>query len=111
MGTPLSPTPDSGLAQFLDVLDVAFDAQDEFLFRHLDGASADFAVAPLDGHLDLRERQVVGAQLHRVHGHLVLLYEAADRGDFRDALDRRELILEMPVLHGAQFLEVVLGRS
>ena len=51
--------------QVLEILDVAAHAQDEFLFRQLDGASADFAVAALDGHADVGDGEVVGAQLGR----------------------------------------------
>ena len=48
--------------------------------------------------------------LRGIHSDLgILLDIAADRGDFGDALNRRDLIPEIPVLHRAQFGEVAVG--
>ena len=46
---------DRDFFQIVNVLDVAAHAQDEFLFRHLDGTSADFAVAAFNRRRRLRK--------------------------------------------------------
>ncbi len=97
------------LFQVIEVLDVALDAQDEFAFGQFDRTPADLAVAALDGLAHLAQRKVVGAELGRVHRHLVLLHEAADGGDLRDARHGGELVLQIPVLNRAQFGEIAVG--
>ena len=52
-------------------------------------------------------RQVVGAQSVRVEHHLVLPDHATDRGNFGHVQDGLELVLQEPVLQGAQVGEVV----
>ena len=89
MGTPLAPDAQGDLLQVVQPLDIAPHAQDELLLPHLDRAPAHLAVAALDGHADIGDREVVGAQLGRIDRHLVLLDEAADGRHFRHALDRR----------------------
>ena len=102
--------PDRNLAQVVETLDVAAHAQDEFLLRHLDGASPDLAVALLDRHADLGDREVIRPQLRRIDRDLILFHKAADRRDFGDALDRSELIFQIPVLHRTQLGEAALLR-
>ena len=89
-------------AQVVQALHVTLDAQDEFLFRQFDGTPADLAVAALDGHRHVGNGKVVGAQFGGVHRDLVLLDEAADGGDFRNAFHRGQLVAQIPVLHRAQ---------
>ena len=78
---------DRHLSQVLQPLYVTPHPEDELFLCHFDGAAADFAVAFLNRHADLGDREVVSPQLGRVHGDLVLLHEAADRGHFGDAFD------------------------
>ena len=59
-----------------------------------------------DGLDDLVEREVVGGEPVGVDRDLVLLDEAADRGDLRHAGHRLERVAQRPVLVGAQ-----LGRA
>ena len=90
---------DGNLFQVVEAGDVAFDAQDEFTFRQFQRTAADFAVAAFDGRADIFQREVIGAQLRRIHRHLVLFLKAADRGDFRHAGHGRKLIFQIPILH------------
>ena len=85
---------------------VADAADHELGLAHLDEASADVEVGPRDGSLDRAQRHVVRQKPDRVDDHLVLLDEPADRGDLADALDRDELIPQIPVLEAAQVREV-----
>ena len=78
---------DRDLSQIVERLHVPAHAQDEFLLRHLDRATADLAVAFLDRHAHVGNREVVGAQLGRIDRHLVLLHEPADRRDLGHAFD------------------------
>ena len=64
----------------------------------------------LDRHAHVGDREVVGAQFRRIDRDLVLLHEAADRGDFSHAFDRGELIFQIPILHRTQFGEAALFR-
>ena len=60
------------------ILDVPANAQDEFLFRHLDRAAADFAVTLFDRHADVGDREIVSAQFRGIDSDLVLFHEPAD---------------------------------
>src|SRR5690606_31085047 len=90
-------------------VDVTLDAQHVLGLGEFHHAAADFIVGALDRLLDPVERYVVGAKLLRVDGDLVLLDETADAGDLGNAFDRRQFVLEIPVLQAAQFLQVAFG--
>jgi len=57
-------------------------------WKRLQNFSADIAVGHTDFVDDFIERDAVGEQFVGIEIDLVLLDEAADRGDLRDALDR-----------------------
>ena len=57
---------------------------------------------------ELSEREAVGLQFLGIDDDLVLLDEAADAGDFGDALGLGQLIAQIPVLDRAQFGERAL---
>ena len=100
--------PTAAFSSSRGVGDVALDAQDVLGLRHLHDAAADLVVGALDRLPHLAQRDVVGAQLLRIDRDLILLDEAADAGDLGDALDRRELVLQVPVLDAAQLLQVAV---
>ena len=86
------------LLHVIEPLDVPLTADHELGFRHLQYTAADVVVTPSHGHADVRQRHVVGTELVGVDGDLVLLDEPADAGHFGYSGDRRELVLEEPVL-------------
>ena len=95
--------------EILQRIDVAGGADHVLGLRHLDHPTAGFHIAAPDGIAHPGQRYVVGAQLVRVHHHLILAHHAADGGDFRDALDGLQLVLQKPVLNGTQLAQVVLA--
>ena len=108
-GHAVRATAHGDLPQIVQALHVTLDGQDEFAFGQFERASAHLAVAAFDGHAHVLQRQVVGAQLGRVHGHLVLLHETADGRDLRNARHGGELIFEIPVLIRTQRGKVAVG--
>ena len=64
-------------------------------------------VAVGNGAVKRTERQVVRAELVRVHLHLVLTNETADTGDFRDARNAVELVADGPVLDRPQLIQAL----
>ena len=74
---------------------------------YLDGAAADIEVGLLDGHHHLGDRDVVGHQLVGIDRHLVLFDETAEAGHLAHPFQRGQFIAQIPVLDGAQFLEIV----
>ena len=88
-------------------LDIAEPADHELLFRHLEQAPADIAVAVLHGGANLRDGNAVGAKPVRIHRDLVLPHETADARDFGDAGNARQRVLQEPVLDRTQFAEVM----
>ncbi len=93
--------------EILRAFDQADAAQDELRAVLLHHLAADVEVGILDGGHHLHERDVRGPHLGGVQLDLILLHEAADAGDLRDSLNAGELIADVPVLHGAEFREVV----
>src|SRR5205823_6512541 len=95
-----------------DIFDV-FNAFDVAASAHVVFGGSDFkdfAAHVAVGHSNFADDFVkwdaVGEQLVRVHIHLILLNEAANRGDFGHAFHGFEGVAEMPVLERAQFSEV-----
>src|SRR5262249_30992844 len=70
-----------------------------------------FIVAGTDSGGDLGNRNSVRAQPIRGNIDLVLPYVASQRRNFRDARNRLQIVLEIPVLIAAQFVEAVLPDS
>ena len=95
------------------ILDVAFAAQitqashHVLGLGHLDHAPAHITVGIAYHLRDLAQRDAICAQLHRIDRHLVLLHKTADGSDLRHAVRLGQLIAQIPVLHGAQFGEIV----
>ena len=96
--------------QVVEIFDIALDAQDEFALRKFERTSANFAVASFDGLTHAAQRKVIGAQFCRVHCHLILLHEAADGRDLRNARHGSELIFQIPVLDRTQVGQVAIRR-
>ena len=101
---------DRNLAKILDAFRVTEDAEHEFLLSHLDRAATHLTVAPLHGHRDVADGEIVGVQAVRIDGDLVLLHISAHRRHLGDALDAGELVTQEPVLHRAQLGQVVFLR-
>src|SRR5271155_4608516 len=88
-------------------MDVAEAADHVVGSRHLEHATTDFAVAVADFvdhrfQWDLERKQPI-----RIEFHLVLLYEAADGGDFRNSRHGFERITNVPILQAAEVGETV----
>src|SRR5581483_5847345 len=102
----------AGLLAQDDVLDVgnvldeagAADEELEAVLLHDLGADVDVALA--HRLVDLGQGDAVGTQLVGINVNLILLDEAAERGDFRHALDRLELIAHVPILQRTQLRQV-----
>src|SRR5439155_23317307 len=58
---------------------------------------------------DVAERDVVGDESVWIEVDLVLLYEAADRRDFRDAFHRLERVTQVPILDRTQRRQIMLS--
>ncbi len=98
------------VAEIVDALQVALAADHVLKFRQFDGAAADVGVARADGIAHLLHRDAEIAHPLRIEDHVVLLDEAADTGDFGDALRPGERELEIPVLDRSRVGEVQLLR-
>src|SRR5881394_3690239 len=70
-----------------------------FRGRDLESLATYIGVACFDRADDVAERDVVGDERVWIEIDLVLLYEAADRRDFRDPFHRRERIAQIPILN------------
>ena len=88
---------------------VALTAHHVLALCHFDDTPADVPVGIPDDVGDVHQADSVGAQLHRIDHHLVLLYEAADRSDFGHALRLGQLVADVPILQGAQFGQRSVG--
>ncbi|MNJ31979.1 hypothetical protein D3C77_266340 [compost metagenome] len=99
------------LLQILHALQIAACAHHVLRFRHLDDGGAGLLIAQLDGGFDKGDRDAVGAQLVRIDPHLILAHHAADCGDFGDAIDGLQLVLEEPVLERGELAQVMLAGS
>src|SRR5690606_26028094 len=92
----------------LDVCDaaqVAAPAHHVLGLAHLDHAAANVPVAIGDHFGDTRNRNVELSQADRIDGHRVLAHEATDAGDLGDARGGGQLVSQVPILHGAQFVQ------
>src|SRR5439155_21121690 len=58
---------------------------------------------------DVAERDIVGDESVWIEIDLVLLYEATDRRDFRDAFHRGQRVAQIPILNRAQLCEIVFA--
>src|SRR5208283_1041155 len=88
-------------------MDIAESADHVVRSRHLEYASANFAVAVAD-FVDHRfQRDLEREQPIRIELDLVLLYEAADSGDLRNSGHGFERIAHVPILQAAEVGETV----
>src|SRR5436190_10781132 len=92
-----------------DAFDVAAATHEIFRGRDLESLAAYVGVARFDRTDDVAERDVVGDESVWIEVDLVLLYEAADRRDFGDALHRLERITEIPILDRTQRCQVMFS--
>jgi len=100
---------DGDLLQIIQALDVAAHAEDEFLLAHLERAPP---TSPL-----LRWMAMLTSAMERLYarslaGSTVTWYcftKPAHGRDLGHTFNRRELILEVPVLHRAQFSQAAVG--
>ena len=81
--------------------------QHEFRAVLFDDFSSHVEVGVLNRGHYLHQRHVRRAHLRRGELDLVLLHEAADARDFRDALNAGELVAEVPILERAEFREII----
>ena len=102
------PHPDGDFFKVVEVGDITLHAQNEFAFRQFQRTSANFAITAFHGRADIFQGQVVGAQLRRVHRHLILFHEPAHGRDLRHAGHGCELIFQIPVLERPQFRQVTI---
>src|SRR5205823_12225208 len=58
---------------------------------------------------DVAERDVICDERVWIEIDLVLLYETADRRDFRDTFHRRKCVTQIPILNGTQLRQVMLA--
>ncbi len=100
---------DDDVLQVLDGLEIAASPYVVFGSAELDEAPADFIVAASHRLHHAVDGYAVGLQPVRVHVHLVLLPEPPDGRDLGDARDRFQVVLEVPVLVGAQLCQAVLA--
>jgi hypothetical protein len=101
-GNPPRSGAQHDVLQITDLFHVAATADHKLALRHLHQTAPHLDVGTLDGRPHFVQRQPVGAQAHRVDLDLVLADEAADGSDLGDAFDRREPVLEVPVLKAPQ---------
>src|SRR5207249_11072029 len=92
-----------------DAFDVAAATHEIFRGRDLESLAAYYGVARFDRTDDVAERDVVGDERVWIEIDLVLLYEAADRRDFRDALHRLERVTKVPILDRTQRGQIMLS--
>ena len=106
-GGPSLAYPYRNVANIFYPFDVAAAANHEFGFPHFHHATADIAVAALDGHLHFLQRDVVGLQFIGIHHDLVLFDKTADGSDLRHTFDTGQLIAQEPVLDRTQLRQIV----
>ena len=82
-------------------------AHHEFRFPHFDGTTANIEIGVADRHHQLRHRNVIGEQPVGINGHLILLDETTEAGNFRHPFHRGQLVAQVPVLNTAQLLQIV----
>ena len=95
------------LFQVAGILDQPEAANDELHPVLLDRLAADVEIAARDGVHHHVQRDAERAHLLRIDFDLILPHEAADAGDFRDALHGVELVANEPILQRAQLAEIV----
>src|SRR5260370_6170653 len=92
-----------------DAFDVAAATHEIFRGGDLEGFAAYVGVARLNRTDNVAERDVVGDERVWVEIDLILLYEAADRRDFRDAFHRLERVTQIPILNGTQRRQIMFS--
>ena len=102
---------EGNFAKVLHSLKVARGAHHVFGLGELEHRSAGLLVGLAYGIDDLLLRDVECAQPIRIEHDLVLPHHAAEGGHLRDVRDRLQLILQEPVLHGAQLRQIVSPAS
>src|SRR5207244_5259009 len=85
-----------------DAFDVAAATHEIFRGRDLESLAAYVGVAGFDRADDLAERDVVGDERVWIELDLILLYEATDRRDLRNAFHRGQRVAQIPILNRAQ---------
>ena len=94
------------VAEIVDVLDVAFAADDVFELGELDGAPADVGVAGADRFPDLLHADAAVAHPLRVEDHVVLFDEAADARDLGHSFGLGQRESQIPILDRARVRQV-----
>src|SRR6266436_3779026 len=84
------------VAEVVDALDVALAANHIFEFGQLDGSAADIGIAGADRVAHLRHGDAEVAHALRIEDDVVLPDEAADAGDFSDALRLGQRKFQVP---------------
>src|SRR5213078_1730666 len=92
-----------------DAFDVAAATHEIFRGRDLESLAAYVGVARFDRADDVAERDVVGDERVWIEIDLVLLHEATNRGDFRDAFHRLERVTKVPVLNRTQRRQIMFS--
>src|SRR5207253_1584800 len=92
-----------------DAFDVAAATHEIFRGRDLESFAAYVGVARLNRTDNVAERDVVGDERVWVEIDLILLYEAADRRDFRDAFHRLDRVTQVPILDRTQRGQIMLS--
>src|SRR4029077_8536692 len=82
-----------------DAFDVAAATHEIFRGPNLESLAAYVGVARFDRADDVAERDAVGDERVWIEIDLVLLHEAADRGDFRDAFHGGKRVAQIPILN------------
>ena len=100
--------PQRNRQQVLTGLDVAGRAHHVFRLGHLDDRGAHFLIAPLDGVLDMSQRNSQRPELFRADLDLILLHHATKRGHFGHAWHCLEFVFQKPVLQAAQLAQIVV---
>src|SRR5437867_3208499 len=99
---PVVVRADDDLLYVVDRLDVSPSPHHVLRAVELDEPSADFVVRAPDRFHDLVKREAIGEQRRRLDLDLVLLDEAADRGDFGHAGNGFQPVAKIPILEGAE---------
>ncbi len=90
------------VGDILDALDAAGRADGILLARMFDISAADIGVVGGQGFQHVAKCEVIGDELHRVGGDVILLLITADAVDLRKAGHGAQLRFDDPVLNGAQ---------
>ena len=106
-GSSIAPHAQHDPADILQISDVTQSSDHELPLGNFQQTPTDVAVAPLNGPANLGNRNVVGPKLVGIDGDLILPDKAPYAGNLRNPRDRGKLVLQIPVLDGAELAEIV----